>query len=305
MRPRPALVRFEARHGDAAAAHPDRVEQIAPDRLLIGHVGDARDHLARCIIGDVLIVPAGAGRADGVERRKLRPEQARVLTFLELVGISVAVKAQAVREQVADRRFIFVAGGQLEVRRVIRDRRVEVDLALLGKLGDHRRREPLGAGSPAEHRLRRDRIARAVKRLAIALEEGDSAVLDHAHRKPDHRRLGHQLPEASIEQPIIDVAPRRGWTAPRASNAPPSNAVRWTSVAVMRPHRQQRRAHQQHERAKSKLLCLLQNHTSPHPSGQLWRRGLRASTPGLTHLRRTDSATRRMRVALAFNARLA
>ena len=42
--------------------------------------------------------------------------------------------------------------------------------------------------------------------LAIALQEGDAAVLDNADGKADHRRLGHQLFQAAVEQPIIDVA---------------------------------------------------------------------------------------------------
>ena len=47
MRPRPAPVSFEPRKRNATAAHADWVEQGPLDRLLIGHVGDARDHFAR------------------------------------------------------------------------------------------------------------------------------------------------------------------------------------------------------------------------------------------------------------------
>ena len=43
-------------------------------------------------------------------------------------------------QQIAYGGLIFVARRQLQVRRVVGDRRVQVDLALLGELGDHRRR---------------------------------------------------------------------------------------------------------------------------------------------------------------------
>ena len=181
---------------------------------------DARDHLARRVVGDVLVGPAGARRADRVELRQAGAQEARVLPFLQLVVVGVAIKAEPVRQQVADRRPIFVARGQLEVGRIIGDRRVEVDLALLGELGDHRRRDALRHRRPAEHRVRRHRLARAGERLAIALEEGDAAVLDHADGQPDHRRLGHQLPQARVEQPVIDVAARCGRQRRELAGAP-------------------------------------------------------------------------------------
>ena len=72
----------------------------------------------------------------------------------------------------------------------------------------------------------------------------------------------------------------------------------------MRPHRQQRRAHQQHERAEPKLMRLLQNCSSPTPSSSCGGGGPRAQ-------RRLNAlATKRLcratnARALAFNARLA
>ena len=80
-----------------------------------------------------------------------------------LLSIGVAIKPEAVGQQVADGGPIFVAGGQLEVRRIVGDRRVEVDLALLGELGDHRRRDALRHRRPAEHRFRSHRLARALR----------------------------------------------------------------------------------------------------------------------------------------------
>ena len=210
MRPRPALVRFQPGKRDAAAAHSNRVEQIALDRLLVGQAGGPRDHLARRVVGDILVRPARARRAGRVELRQARAKQAWVLPFLELIVVRVAIKAEPVREEVANRRSIFVAGRQLEVRRVIGDRCLEIDLALLGKLRDHRRRDALRHRCPAEHRLRSHRITGPGERLAIALQEGDAPVLDDADGKPDHRRLGHQLAEAGVEQAVIDVAPRFG-----------------------------------------------------------------------------------------------
>jgi hypothetical protein len=115
-----------------------------------------------------------------------------------------------VGEQIADGRQALITVRQLEVGRVVRDRRVEVDLALFGELCDHSRCDALRAGRPAEHRLRSHRIARTRKSLAIAFEEGDAAILDDSDRHADHRRLLHQLLEPRVEKPVIDIAPGCG-----------------------------------------------------------------------------------------------
>src|SRR5206468_11678085 len=66
--------------------------------------------------------------AHGVQLPEAGAEDARVLTFLELVGVSVAIEAEPVREQVAYGRAILVAVGQLEVRRIVGDGCLEIDL---------------------------------------------------------------------------------------------------------------------------------------------------------------------------------
>src|SRR5213075_73544 len=117
---------------------------------------------------------AGAGRAGRVELSQAGTEEAWIVPFLELVVIGVAIEAEAVREQVADGRAVLVAGGELQIRRIARDGRVKIDLALLGELGDHRRGDAFRDRRPAEDRLRSHGISRAGLRLAIALEEGDA-----------------------------------------------------------------------------------------------------------------------------------
>ena len=152
---------------------------------------NARDHLARRVISDILVRPAGARGAGRAKLVKACAEEAWILSLLQLIVIGIAVKAEPVRQQVTDTRLIFVAGRKLEVGRVIGDRRIEINLALFRKLCDHRRRDALRAGRPAKYCFRRDRVAGTGERLTITLEEGDPAVLDHADRQTDHGRLGH------------------------------------------------------------------------------------------------------------------
>ena len=112
-------------------------------------------------------------------------------------------------QQVDHRRRIFRAAGQMQVGHIFRYRCVEIDLALLGELRDHRRRQSFRATRPAEHRLGRHRLARSARGLAIARQEGDPAVFDHADREPGHRRSGHHSLQSRVEQRVIDVVPRR------------------------------------------------------------------------------------------------
>src|SRR5260221_13305218 len=130
MRPRPTGASLQAGHRHAATVHPDRIEQIALDRLLVRQMRDPRDHLARRVVGDVLVIPTGTWRAHRVELGKALAKEARVLSFLELIVIGVAIKAEAVRQKDADTRLIFVAGGEAEVRRIIPDPRPRVALFL-------------------------------------------------------------------------------------------------------------------------------------------------------------------------------
>jgi hypothetical protein len=173
-----------------------------------------------------------------------------------------------VGEQVADGCRIFVAGGQLQVRRVVRDGGVQVDLALLSEFGDHGRRDALRAGRPAEHGVRRHRVAGALEGLAIALEEGDPAILDHADGEPDHRRLLHQLPEPRVEQAVVDILPC-GLGDGREVQIGGGDMRPFGTRRFVRPHGQQRRAHEERECGEPNLLSLLQNFFSPHPWFQL------------------------------------
>src|SRR5206468_11927146 len=101
VRLRPAAVRFQAGERHARVLHPNGIEQIALDRLLVGHVRRTRDHLARGVESDVLIRPARARRASGGELREAGTKETRVVPFLELVVVSVAIEAEAVRQKVA------------------------------------------------------------------------------------------------------------------------------------------------------------------------------------------------------------
>ena len=186
-------------HGQAGRGHAERSEQVALDRLLVTHAADPRDHLAGRIIGDILIAPAGARRADAVERRKRAAQEGDVLPLLQLVVEGVAIKPEPVAEHVADRRLQFVAARQMQRRRDRGDRLIEAQPALLGELGHHRRGDALRHGSPAEHGFRRNLLARTLERFAIAIEEGDPAVLDDADRHADHGRLFDHPLQALVE----------------------------------------------------------------------------------------------------------
>src|SRR5205085_6540181 len=143
----------------------------ALDRLLVGKAGGAADHLARRVVSDILVGPAGSWRAGRVQLGEAGAKEARVLPLLELVVIGVAIESEAVRQQVTDGRAIFVAGRQLKIGRVVHDRGFQVDLALLGELGDHRRCYALRHRSPAEYGIRSDRLVRSFQRVTVALEE--------------------------------------------------------------------------------------------------------------------------------------
>ena len=80
------------------------------------------------------------------------------------------------------------------------------ELALLGQFGDHRPGDAFRHRGPAEHRLRRDLLARPGERLAIAGEESDAAVLDDPDRQADHPRPLDQPLQSRVERGIIDIA---------------------------------------------------------------------------------------------------
>ena len=149
---------------------------------------------------------------------------------------------------------------------------------------------------------RRDRIARSCERLAIALEEGDAAVLDHADGQADHRRLGHQLLQARVEQPHNR---RRG--APRSTATP---ACRCAAVDL-RDRRLSTR-HAAASRAATRPSAARRRRDrsyAPFPKALLPTRvsccdgrGAIASTALDAACDRADSSARRTRAA-GFNAR--
>ena len=241
--------------------HSKRIEEVALERELVRQAGDLGHDFARRVEGDILVGPAGSGRANRIEHSQVAPQEARIHPFLELVVERIAIQAKAVRQQVRDRRALFVAARQFEVRGIFCDRRVEIDLALLGELGDHRCRNALRHRSPAEHGFGRYRIARTGVGFAIALEERDSAVFDHPDRQPDHSGPGDELPQPRIERCIIDVAPGR-----RKKRREPHMRGRDRIIVDdrrARLHRQQRSRHQQRAQTKADLLHVVQAAHTP------------------------------------------
>ena len=94
--------------------HAERGEQVPLDHFLVAHAANPGDHLARRIIGDVLIAPASARRADAVQRRKRAAQEGHVLPFLELVVERVAIKPKAVAQHVPDGCLQFVTSGEMQ-----------------------------------------------------------------------------------------------------------------------------------------------------------------------------------------------
>ncbi len=123
VRARPAFRARQPVHRDARVGHADRVEQHLLDRPLVGRMHDALDELRRAVIGDVLVAPAGARRADEVQLRERLPQELGVLPLLQLVVIGVAIEAEPVAQHVADRRAILGARRELQRRHIGRDRR--------------------------------------------------------------------------------------------------------------------------------------------------------------------------------------
>src|SRR6185312_7773893 len=118
--------------------------------------------------------------------------------------------------------------------------------------------------SPAEHRFRRDRVARALQSLAIALEEGDPAVLDDAHCEADHRRLGHQLLKLRIEEPVIDVL--AGLRRKRCElQMGGDDLMLLTLFNGVRAHREHGGAYERNQYAQAELLFFLQEPSLPTP----------------------------------------
>ena len=207
VRASPAGRTHQPRPADAGRGHPDGREQLLLERLFIAFAGRAGDDVAGRVIGDVLIAPASPRRTNGIQSRKLPAKELGRLPLLELVVERVAIKTEPMAEEVANGRAVFGSAGQLQPRGVVGDRAVEVDLALLGKLDDHRRSDPLAHRGPAKDGLGRDLFARSGKRLPITVEKGDPTVLDDPDRHSDHRRTsGHSL-QPGVERGIIDVAP--------------------------------------------------------------------------------------------------
>ena len=86
---------------------------------------------------------------------------------------------------------------------------MQVYLPLLGELRHHRPGDALRNRRPAEYRFRSDGIARSGLCFAIALEEGDPAVLDDADGEADDGALLAQLLKAAVDGGIIDVLTSR------------------------------------------------------------------------------------------------
>src|SRR5215218_1273542 len=104
----------------------------------------------------------------------------RVFAGLQLVVPGIAVNAEPVAEDVAERRRLLVAARQPETGAVGGNGRVEIDLALFGELGGHSRGDALRDRRPAEDGLRRHPLARAFEGFAIAMKKGDAAIFDDA-----------------------------------------------------------------------------------------------------------------------------
>ena len=168
------------------------------------------DDLGRRVIADILIGMALARRADVGQRRIFAPQQMRILPVLELGILGMGEQAERVRQQVRDRRHLLVAAGQLERRRMPRDRFVERKAPVMGEQRHHVRGDALGQRGPAEDGAARHPLLIVRRGGAIALDEADAPILHHRDREADHRRIVAQPLEPLVEPAIIDHARRLG-----------------------------------------------------------------------------------------------
>ena len=214
--------------------------------------GDPRDDVAEQRVGEVRVVPGGGGRQDllGLREPLQQLLLAGELERLPDLARRLALKAGRVRQHPPQRRRPVRGLGE-----VLRERVVEVELALVPELHDGRRRERL--------RDRRDRVPRLRRRLDPALRvsvserlrpDGLARAEDRAGdaRQPAGRlRLEREAPEAFLrrgqgfpERPGSTRArgrcPRRrrpGASRRGASSGAPSSRARRPAARAARARR--------------------------------------------------------------------
>ena len=147
-----------------------------------------------------------ARRADSVERGQAGPQLRIVAPVLQARIMGMGEKAKLVRKYIGDGRLMLVAARKAKRGGPSRHRIPERKPLLLGELGDHVGRDPLGERCPAEDGIDGHGLVPAGDRRAIALEKTDTSILDDADGEADHIVLLDQPLETAIQPPIVDVA---------------------------------------------------------------------------------------------------
>ena len=105
----------------------------------------------------------------------------------------------------------------------------------------------MSAATPLESEAQRKTVSGVTRSLppangdAIALDEADLAVLDHADGEPDHRRIRHQPVKPLVEAQIIDrMRARRAAAADRDVEAVGGRGQRRGDAQRQRPQARRR-----------------------------------------------------------------
>ena len=199
-----ALCHVAGRGGvGGGAGHAQRIEYVRPEIVGVTLAAVGLDDIGQHVVADVeiLVFPAHRRGEAGLGQRSRRLLGGGVLGQDDTVarlGQATGMVQEMVDRDLARGGLV----GDAEPGDVGLDRRVQVELALLGKLGHRQRGKRLALRADEHRRLRRHGAAAC---RAVALEIDDLAALDHGQRRAGQAMFGHLSGDGGVERGEVNL----------------------------------------------------------------------------------------------------